>query len=95
LHQGNGHEGVETGIDVEIPATRAVAADRRFKVGLTVRRADAFVAVARDVQVLAAIAAAAIILRRSDHPRPATSGACGSCGAFAAPFAQHPYTKVL
>ncbi len=56
------HEDVEAGVDVEVPAVHAVAAHRRFEVGLAVGRALPGLAVARDIEVLAAIAAAAIVL---------------------------------
>src|ERR1700733_2693230 len=60
----DGHEDVETGIDIETPADHAIAGDGGFEIGLTVRCAGAGRSVARDVEVLAAIAAAAVILGR-------------------------------
>src|SRR5262249_37277704 len=58
------HEDIEAGIDVEARAIHAVAADGRFQVRLAVRGALCRLAVARDVEVLAAKSAAAIVLSR-------------------------------
>src|ERR1700730_11872001 len=59
---GNGHEDIEARINVEAPAINAVSADGGFEVRLAVRRLLTLLAVARDVQVLAAVATAAVIL---------------------------------
>src|SRR4029077_18866728 len=57
----HGHEDVEAGVYVETPAVHAVAGNRGLEIALTIRGALAGVAVAGDVEMLAAIAAAAIV----------------------------------
>src|SRR5262249_57461405 len=58
------HEDVEARIDVEAPPIHAVAANGCLQVRLAVRGALCFLAVARDVEVLAAKSATAIVLSR-------------------------------
>src|SRR5437763_324127 len=58
------HEDIEAGIGVEARAIHAVAANRRLQVRLAVRDTLSRFAVAHDVEVLAAITAAAIVLSR-------------------------------
>src|SRR5436190_15219146 len=58
------HEDIEAGIGVEAPAIHAVAANGCLQVRLAVRGTLRGFAVARDVEVLAAISAAAIVLSR-------------------------------
>ena len=68
------HEDIEAGVDIEAPAVHAIAANRRFEVGLAVRSALARLTVAPSVQMLAAVAAAAIVLAGEvlfDLPHPA------------------------
>ena len=67
------HEDIEASVDIEAPAVHAVAANRCFEVGLAVRGLLARVAVASRIQMLAAIAAAAIVLAGEvlfDLPHP-------------------------
>src|SRR5215471_530594 len=61
---GDSHEDIEARINVEAPAIHAVSGDGGFEIRLAVRRLLALLAVARDVQVLAAVATATVILAR-------------------------------
>src|SRR5262245_27816015 len=61
---GDGHEDIEARIDVEARPIHAVATNGRLQVRLAVWGALTRLAVARDVEVLAAKSAAAIVLSR-------------------------------
>src|SRR5262249_56983087 len=61
---GDGNEDFEARRDVEVARSRAVATSGCLQVRLAVRGAFSRLAVARDVEVLAAKSAAAIVLSR-------------------------------
>src|SRR5262249_622634 len=60
----DGHEDMESGIGVEVKPVHAVAANGCLQVRLAVRGTLCRLAVTREVEVLAAISAAAIVLSR-------------------------------